>query len=172
MTLPELGSDLLSVALRTAIVYGFLVGALRLAGKREIGQLSILDLVVLLVIADAVQNAMVGENTTLWGGLVAATTLILIDRGLRILVERVPAARKALESEPRLLVRDGTSLERALREEGVTPDELGAALRENGLARAEDAALVVLETDGRISVVPKDGPGTSRGPSGPAISGG
>lgn len=172
MTLPELGSDLLSVALRTAIVYGFLVVALRLAGKREIGQLSILDLVVLLVIADAVQNAMVGENTSLWGGLVAATTLILIDRALRILVDRVPAARKALESEPRLLVRDGVPLERALREEGISPDELGAALRENGLARAEDAALAVLETDGRISVVPKDGPGTSKSPSGPAISGG
>lgn len=172
MTLPELGSDLLSVALRTAIVYGFLVVALRLAGKREIGQLSILDLVVLLVIADAVQNAMVGENTTLWGGLVAATTLILIDRGLRLLTERVPAARKALESEPRLLVRDGVPLERALREEGISPDELGAALRENGLARAEDAALAVLETDGRISVVPKDGPGTPKAPSGPAISGG
>ena len=71
MTLPELGSTLPEIVVRTAIVYFFLVLVLRVTGKREVGQMSILELIVILVISDAVQNSMVGENTSLWGGLVA-----------------------------------------------------------------------------------------------------
>ena len=73
MEIPDLGSSLVDVAIRTAIIYVVLIAGLRIAGKREVGQLSIFDLIVLLVIADAVQNAMVGENTTLAGGIVAAS---------------------------------------------------------------------------------------------------
>src|SRR4051812_49483603 len=78
MTIPDLGSDLLSVALRTAIVYVCLVVGFRLLGKREAGQLSTLDLVVLLVIANAVQNAMVGQNTSLIAGLIAAGVILFL----------------------------------------------------------------------------------------------
>jgi uncharacterized membrane protein YcaP (DUF421 family) len=155
MQIPDFGSGLPDVAIRTGIVYLFLVVALRLAGKREIGQLSILDLIVLLVIADAVQNAMVGENTTLAGGLVAAGTLILLDRLLKLAGDRSRRLRGLLESEPRLLVRDGVALPNALREEGIEDDELAAALRAHGLLEVEDVALAVLETDGSISVVPR-----------------
>ena len=72
MEIPDLGSSLLDVAIRTGVIYVVLITGLRIAGKREVGQLSIFDLIVLLVIADAVQNAMVGENATLAGGIVAA----------------------------------------------------------------------------------------------------
>ena len=87
-SLPEIGSGLPEVVLRTAIVYLFVVAALRLSGKREVGQMSVLELVVILVISDAVQNSMVGENTSIWGGLVAVATLLALDFGLKALARR------------------------------------------------------------------------------------
>ncbi len=156
MTLPDIGSGLPEIVLRTAIVYVFLVVVLRLSGKREVGQLSILELIVILVISDAVQNSMVGENTTVWGGLVAVLTLLGLDKGISLLTDRSKRARRALEGEPRLLVRDGRIMERALREEKVDVEDVRAAVRAHGLARVEDVRLAVLETDGSISVIPKD----------------
>lgn len=155
MTLPELGSSLPEVVLRTAVVYLFLVVVLRLTGKREVGQMSILELIVILIISDAVQNSMVGENSTLWGGLVAVLTLLAMDFGLKALSSRSRRLRNIVEGEPRLLVRDGRLLHKALREEGVEPDQVRAAIRAQGIARVEDVRLAVLETDGSISVIPK-----------------
>jgi uncharacterized membrane protein YcaP (DUF421 family) len=157
MSLPDFGSSLPEVALRTGIIYVFLVALLRLAGKREVGQLSILELVSVLVISDAVQNGMVGENTTIWGGMVAATTLVLAGRGFEILRDRSTRFRKVVEGEPRLLVREGRALSRAMREEGIQHDELMAAIRSHGLTSVEEVRLAVLETDGSISVVPAEG---------------
>ena len=157
MEIPDFGSSLVDVAARTAIIYVVLVVGLRLAGKREVGQLSIFDLIVLLVIADAVQNAMVGENTTLAGGIVAAVTLISLDRLLDIVSSRSQRVRKLLEGEPQVLVEDGVILEDALRKEGLDRDKLASALRGHGIREASEAALVVLETNGSISVIPKDG---------------
>ena len=88
MTLPELGSSLPEIVLRTAIVYFFLVLILRVTGKREVGQMSILELIVILVISDAVQNSMVGDNTTLWGGLIAVVTLFTADYLLKFVSDR------------------------------------------------------------------------------------
>jgi uncharacterized membrane protein YcaP (DUF421 family) len=153
--IPDLSSDLLGVAARTAIVYVFLVIGLRLAGRREVGQLSIFDLVVLLVIADAVQNSMVGENVTLLGGLVAATVLIVLDLLLSIVTNRWKKIGRLLEGEPRMLVRDGVVFEKALRAERLDRDELMAALRGQGVADVADVALAVLETNGSISVIPR-----------------
>ena len=166
-SLPEIGSSLPEVVLRTAIVYLFVVLALRLSGKREVGQMSVLELVVILVISDAVQNSMVGENTTLWGGLVAVVTLLALDFGLKALAKRSKTVSKAIEGEPRLLVRDGRLLSRAIKEEGLETEEVRAAIRSHGLVGPEDVRLAVLETDGSISVIPRDdaGPGSNRPPS-------
>ena len=155
-SLPEIGSSLPEVVLRTALVYLFLVAVLRISGKRQVGQLSVLELVVILVISDAVQNSMVGENTTLWGGLVAVVTLLGLDLGLKTLAGRSKRFRVAIKGEPRLLIRDGLLLERAVKEEGLEADEVRAAVRSHGLARVEDVRLAVLETDGSISVIPRD----------------
>jgi len=155
MTLPDLGSSLPEIVLRTAVVYLFLVAVFRITGKREVGQLSILELIVILVISDAVQNSMVGENTTLWGGLVAVLTLLGLDALLRALTGRSRRLRTAIEGEPRLLVRDGKILPKALRQEKLQPDDVRAAVRAKGLERVEDVHLAVLETDGSISVIPK-----------------
>ena len=155
MTIPELGSTLPEIVLRTAIVYLFLVVALRVTGKREVGQMSILELIVILLISDAVQNSMIGENTSLLGGLVAVATLFGIDLLLKAITARSRRVRQAIEGEPRLLVRDGKLLTRALKEEKVEPREVETAIRANNLAGIEDVRLAVLETDGSISVVPK-----------------
>ncbi|HUP55157.1 MAG TPA: YetF domain-containing protein [Methylomirabilota bacterium] len=164
-SLPELGSDLPEVFLRTAIVYLFLVAVLRISGKRQVGQMSVLELVVILVISDAVQNSMVGENTTLWGGLVAVLTLIGMDLALKMLARRSKPLRTAIEGEPRLLVRDGRLLERAIEAEGLEPDEVRAAVRSHGLANVDEVRIAVLETDGSISVIPRDpGQATSNQP--------
>ncbi len=154
-TIPDIGSSLPEVVLRTAIVYLFLIAVMRISGKREVGQMSILELVLILIISNAVQNAMVGENVTLWGGLVAVLTLIALDTLLNALTGRSRRLRRAIEGEPRLLVRDGRLLSKALAEAKVQPAEVRAAIRAQGLERVEDVHLAVLETDGSISVIPR-----------------
>ena len=155
MTIPDLGSDLPSVVLRTAIVYVCLVLGFRFLGKREAGQLSTLDLVVLLVIANAVQNAMVGENTSLIAGLVAAAVILTLDLVLHAAADRWEALRNALDGEPTLLVDHGRILYDNLRHEGISDRELAVALRQNQLLSADEALYVFLETNGQISVIPR-----------------
>jgi uncharacterized membrane protein YcaP (DUF421 family) len=163
MTIPDLGSDLPSVVLRTAIVYVCLVLGFRFLGKREAGQLSTLDLVVLLVIANAVQNAMVGENTSLIAGLVAAAVILTLDLVLHAAADHWEPLRNALDGEPTLLVDHGRVLVDNLRHEGISDRELAVALRQNQLMSADEALYVFLETNGQISVIPRrdgddDGP--------------
>jgi uncharacterized membrane protein YcaP (DUF421 family) len=159
-SLPEIGSSLPDVALRTAIVYVFLVVAIRISGKREVGQMSVLELVVILIMSDAVQNSMVGENVSIWGGLVAVTILLTLDFALRAVSLRWPRVRKAIQGEPRLLVRDGKILEGALHQEDISRDEVAAAVRAHGIERIDQVALAVLETDGSISVIPMERSGS------------
>lgn len=85
MTIADIRPGLLEVVIHTAVVYLFLVLVLRISGKREVGQMSILELIVILLISDAVQNSMVGGDTTLWGGLLAVLTLLGLDYGLNLL---------------------------------------------------------------------------------------
>jgi uncharacterized membrane protein YcaP (DUF421 family) len=155
VTIPDLGSDLPSVVLRTAIVYVCLVLGFRLLGKREAGQLSTLDLVVLLVIANAVQNAMVGENTSLVAGLIAAAVILILDLVLHAAADRWEPLRNALDGEPTLLVDHGRILFDNLRREGISDRELAVALRQNQLLSADEALFVFLETNGQISVIPR-----------------
>ena len=154
-SLPDIGSSLPEVALRTAIVYVFLVVAIRVTGKREVGQMSVLELVVILIISDAVQNSMVGENTSVWSGLVAVTVLLTLDIVLHALTGRSRRARRAIEGEPRHLARDGRVLEHALRQEGIDIDDIRTAVRAHGIDNLRDVRLAVLETDGSISVIPR-----------------
>ena len=163
MTIPDFGSDLVGVALRTAIVYIFLVLGFRFLGKREAGQLSTLDLVVLLVISNAVQNAMVGENTSLLGGLLAAAVILVLDLALHAAADHVEPLRNALDGEPTILVDHGRILFENLRHEGISDRELAVALRQNQLLTAAEALFVFLETNGQISVIPRRDAGDPAG---------
>jgi uncharacterized membrane protein YcaP (DUF421 family) len=145
------------VALRTMAVYLALLVGLRLAGKREIGQMTVFDLVVLLLLANAVQNAMVGPDTSLVGGILAAVVLLVINTTIAQLRMRWPRLRRLVEGTPTLLVLRGEAITDHLRREGIDQETLEAALREHGVKDLDDVEMAVLEIDGSISVVPVGG---------------
>lgn len=147
---------MLAIAAKTAVIYVFLVIGLRLLGKRELGQMTIYDLVLIVVLANSVQNAMVGDDTSLVGGLVAAITLLLLNRAFTLLLTRYPGLERRMVGEPLLIAKDGHLLQTRMEKEGLTADVVMAALREHGIARLEDTKMCVLEVDGTISVVPMD----------------
>ena len=118
--------------------------------------MSVYDLVLIVVLANAVQNAMVGSDTTLIGGIAAATTLLVLNRLFTYLLSLSPDLERALVGEPVLIIRDGHLLRAQMDREGVTDDEVMAALHEHGVARVQDVQMAVLEVDGTISVVPRD----------------
>lgn len=144
------------VVLRTVVVYVALLLGLRVAGKRELGQMTPFDLVVLLVISNAVQNAMVGPDTSLNGGILAAFTLLAVNRLVDRLGRRYGWLGRELVGSPTLLVHEGKFVEAHLRREGVTREEVMQALREHGVDSLAAVKLAVLEVDGTISVIPAD----------------
>jgi uncharacterized membrane protein YcaP (DUF421 family) len=146
------------ILLRSASVYLVLLLALRLAGKRALGQMTPFDLVVLLVISNAVQNAMLGPDTSLNGGLLAAIALLAIDRVVDRLALRRGRLRAAVIGNPTLLVHEGQLVADHLRAEGLTEAEVLQALREHGVDDLVSVKSAVLEVDGTISVVPRDAP--------------
>jgi len=144
------------IVVRTLVVYTALLAGLRLMGKREIGQMTVFDLIVLLVLSNAVQNAMVGTDTSITAGLIAAGCLLAINRLVDMLRLQSPKLRRAIEGEPTVLISQGHYLEDAVRREGLGHEEVEMALREHGLVGAEQVRLAVLELDGSISVVPQE----------------
>jgi len=142
-----------NVVLRTAVIYLVVLIGLRLAGKREVGQMTVFDLVVLLLIANAVQNAMVGPDNSLAGGLLAAAVLLILNATVARLRLHWPRLRHLIEGSPTLLVLHGEMIADHLRREGLDQEMLEAALREHGVANLDGVEMAVLEIDGSISVV-------------------
>ncbi|MDP9245575.1 MAG: DUF421 domain-containing protein [Chloroflexota bacterium] len=153
-----------AIILRTFIVYMAVLILLRAAGKRELGQMTPFDLVVILIIANAVQNAMTGGDNSLIGGIIAATTLTMVNIAVGRWGSRVPVFRRLVASEPTLLLRDGKPLKEALDRERIDIEELEMAARQHGIADLEDVTAAVLEEDGSISIIPKSGDKVRRSP--------
>lgn len=149
---------ILDIMVRATVVYLALLAMFRLAGKRELGQMSVFDFVVILIIANAVQNAMIGSDTSLTGGLVAAGTLVIADRIVDRAGFRFAWLEHRLTGNPTLLVHNGQVIEDHLRREGITVDQVMMALREHGIETLPEARSAVLEVDGTISVIPGDQP--------------
>jgi uncharacterized membrane protein YcaP (DUF421 family) len=145
------------IVLRTALVFLAVLGLLRLAGKREIGRMSLADFVVILVIANAVQNALNGADPSLTGGLVSAATLVAMSYLLDRYGRRAPLLGRLLSGEPTLLLQDGRLIAQNLRREHLDSEDVETAAREHGLADLSDIAAAVLESDGSISIIPKRG---------------
>jgi uncharacterized membrane protein YcaP (DUF421 family) len=150
------------IVARTLIIYASLLLALRVAGKREIGQMTAFDLVVILLISNAVQNAMVGSDVSVTGGLIAAGALIGVNYGVATARERVPLLREAVEGSPTIVVSDGKLLRQNIRREGLAEEEVLMAIREHGIDRIDEVRLAVLETDGSISVLQAGDGSTTR----------
>ncbi|MDE2127936.1 MAG: DUF421 domain-containing protein [Armatimonadetes bacterium] len=144
----------LVIAGKTSLIYLFLIIGLRLLGKRELGQMTIYDLVLIIILANAVQNAMVGSDTSLAGGIVAAGTLLLLNRALAALIIRSARVQAVMVGGPRLIVHNGKMLRDRMAKEGISQEQVMAALREHGINDISMVQMAVLEVDGTISVVP------------------
>ena len=142
--------------LRSVAVYTFLLIAFRLCGKRQLGQLSAFDLVVLLIISNVVQNAVIGNDNSLGGGLLGATTILLLNLLVAYVTFRFRRADRVIEHSPTVLVRHGRILRDNLRRgdpEGPGARDLRAALRHHGVVSIRDIRYAFLEEDGHVSVI-------------------
>jgi uncharacterized membrane protein YcaP (DUF421 family) len=149
------GVNVVEKILRPIIIYGFLVLLLRVGGRRELAQMNAFDLVVLLTVSNTVQNAIIGDDNSLLGGMIGATTLIVTNLLVVRYLYRHPEVDRRIEGEPVWLVRDGQLIEESLRKELITREELLAAMRRQGVLSVEDCAEMILETSGTITVIPR-----------------
>ena len=153
MWIPEVST--MERIVRAGVGYVFLLAAFRLMGKRQVGQLTPFDLVVLLIISNVLQNAMIGPDNSITGGLIGALTIFFLNG----LVARLTFANHALErlidGTPTCLVHNGRIDEAAMRRELVTRSELHAALRDAGMVDPTEARFVFLESTGRMTAGPK-----------------
>jgi uncharacterized membrane protein YcaP (DUF421 family) len=149
------GVSIAEKVLRPILVYVFLIVGLRLAGKRELAQLNPFDLVVLLTISNTVQNAIIGNDNSLLGGLIGAATLLLVNWLVVRWSFKHPAVERLVEGTPTALIEDGAVNPSRLAREMVTLDELSTAARRQGLLSLEDVDRAVLESDGALTFVPK-----------------
>lgn len=148
---------LLEIFVRGTVVYLFLFFALRVVMKREAAGIGISDLLVVVLLADAAQNAMSGGYTSIPDGLLLVSVIIGWDWGLSYLAFQIPAIRWIIRPRPILLIKDGKLIEDAVRHELLTMDEIMGNLREQGIDRIEDVKHAYMESDGVITAVPNRG---------------
>ncbi len=144
------------IVLRGTLIYAALLVLLRLSGKRTVGQFTPFDLLVLVLLGDAVQSAMIADDNSVSGGVILVGTLLLLNWLVGFVSARSRGIDQLLEGHPVLLVREGRLYEGALRRSNLTHSELKESMRKHGCTRLEDVRLAVLETDGQISIVPVD----------------
>jgi uncharacterized membrane protein YcaP (DUF421 family) len=127
--------------------------ALRLFGKKELSQLNTADVILILLISNSVQNAMVGSDISLFGGLAAASVLFIINFTLKKLMYKFPKFSNFMQEKPEILIHDGKMDFKALSKLNITHDELKEAIREHGIEHFSDVKLAMLEIDGNISII-------------------
>ena len=143
----------LDITLRSLAVYAFILVAIRLSGKKELSQLNTTDVVLILLISNAVQNAMVGTNSSLLGGLCAATVLFTLNFVLKKLMFKNKALRDLILQKPEILIHDGKLDFDRLSSLDISNEELQEAMREHGVELYRDVKLAILEADGNISII-------------------
>jgi len=146
----------LDIILRSVSVYFFMTIALRIFGKKELSQLNTADIILILLISNSVQNAMVGPDTSLLGGLIAALVLFIINFAIKKLTHKYKILNDILLDKPEVLIHDGKLDFNALSKLDISNDELKEAMREHGLEHFNDVKLCMLEVDGTISVISED----------------
>jgi len=149
--------------LRVVIIYAFLLALLRLSGKRQVGQLAPFDLVLLLVLSNAVQNAMNGGDNSLLAGLISAVALVLMNYFVGLATYKSKRVEALVEGRPEVLIHNGRLFADVMEREKLTHHELNAALRAAGCACVEEVHFAILENNGVISVQRKKEPSPERG---------
>jgi uncharacterized membrane protein YcaP (DUF421 family) len=150
------GTNVVEKVIRPIVVYFFLVLLLRLGGRRELAQMNAFDLVVLLMLSNSVQNAIIGEDNSLAGGLLGGFTLIAINFLTNRYLYRHPNLDRKIEGDTVVLVKDGRVMQKSLERELITEAELLAAVHRQGVLSIEDCDSVILEVGGTISVIPRE----------------
>jgi uncharacterized membrane protein YcaP (DUF421 family) len=141
------------IIIRSASVYLFMLIALRIFGKKELSQLNTADVILILLISNSVQNAMVGSNISLLGGLAAASVLFIINFTLKKLMYKSKWFSDFMQEKPEILIHDGKIDFKALSKLNITSDELQEAMREHGVEHFTEVKLAMLEIDGNISII-------------------
>jgi len=149
----QLGTPALELIARTVIVYALFFGALRVFGKREIGQFTLFDLALILLVANALQPALTGPDDSVTGAAIILITIFTLNGALSALRVRSPRIARLLDFQPTVIGRDGRWLTEVMRRQGITPEDAETALREHGLDRVDQVERATLEEDGSISIV-------------------
>ena len=153
----HLGIPWWHLVIRAALIYVIFFIGLRLFGKRELGQFTAFDLVLVLLVANALQPAMTGPDSSITGGMIIVATLLLFNRGVAMLRNMWPAFDHLIEPPPTVVVQDGNVVKASLEREGLSVDDIQMAVREHGVDKLSDVKVAVLENDGSISVVTRGG---------------
>ena len=154
----DMGVSVGEKLLRAALIYGFLLFALRLLGKRELGQQNTLDFLVLLLVANAVQNGLIGNDNSVTGAVLGAAALFAINRLFNSLAYRLPWADRLFEGSPSFLIRDGRTVPTTLRREQISLPELKAIARRQGYESLDEIGTAILETNGTVTFLRKGVP--------------
>lgn len=150
----------MDTVLKAAAIYLFLLVVMRLAGRRTLAEMTSFDLILLLIIGDASQQALLGDDFSLTNAMLCVLTLVVLDIGLSLLKRNSRTFDKVADGVPMLLVEFGVPLKDRMERSRVDEAEvLEAARRQQGLERMSDIRFAVLEVDGRISVIPQGRPG-------------
>ncbi len=149
-------SPIFGIVFRTLAVYLVVLLMLRFAGKREVGQMTPFDFVLLLLLSNSVQNAMTGGDNSLNGGIIAALVLVIANYFVNYLSWKNRKVRKFIEGTPTILIHRGEIIEQNMQSERITNDQLHEAMREHSVIEVEKVGLAVLEVDGSISILKND----------------
>lgn len=146
----------LDITVRSISVYFFMIIALRVFGKKQLSQLNTADVILILLISNSVQNAMVGNNTSLYGGIVAALALFVINYIFKKVMSKSEFIKNLVQDKPEILIHNGRIEFETIARLGITNDELQEAMREHGVERYKDVKLSMFEIDGSISIITGD----------------
>ena len=155
--LSELSAPWWELVLRGAVVYFALLVLVRLSGKRTVGEFTPFDLIVVVLLSEAVSGSLSGEDSSLPGGLIVAVVLISLNWTIGFMTARVPALNRAVEGSPVLVARDGEVFADVLRRQSISAQEFDSEMRSSGCGSRDEIALAVLEPSGHISFVKRGG---------------
>ena len=144
------------LVVRAVAVYVFLLTLLRITGKRQVGQLAPFDLVLLLVLSNAVQNSMNAGDNSLVGGLISAATLVLLNLLVAYTTFKFRSIENLIDGQPQVLINDGLLNDAVMTKARLSCQELEAALRQGGCEKIEEVRVAILENNGAISVIPRN----------------
>jgi len=145
----------MDLALRAVFLYAFVLLLMRVTGRRELSTLSAVDLVLLIILGDAIQQGLTQDDYSVTGAVIVVSTIAALQVGTSYLTFRSRGARRVLEGEPVVIVQDGKLIERNMKRERLTEDEVAEEMRAQQIASVEDVEWGILETNGTMSFIPK-----------------